>query len=327
MDRDSRKTIAPRDPGPPSVGFVDGDWLIEEDNAATRLGLRIVSKLHEEQSPYQKIEVYDSAFCGRLLVIDDIIMLTERDEFVYHEMMMHVPLAAHAWPRKVLIIGGGDGGCLREALKHESVERVVQCDIDERVTRGCAEHFPWVEKAIDDPRSELVFADGAAYVAEHAGEFDVIAIDSTDPVGPGKGLFEAPFYRSVGRALTNDGIVTAQTESPHWDGFLVAAIYRQLRQAFAFVTGYLCMTPSYPSGCWSLGFASNQDCAARPSDARRAASVAATCRYYNPEVHRAAFALPEFARRSIEDGDNMFAAFDDRSGEFVSKNVRKEPKE
>ncbi|RMF22525.1 MAG: polyamine aminopropyltransferase, partial [Deltaproteobacteria bacterium] len=274
------------DPGPPSFGFVEGDWFVEQDNGSTRLSMRVARLLHEERSPYQKISVYDTPFFGLMLAIDDIIMLTERDEFVYHEMLVHVPLLSLDAPRSVLIIGGGDCGCLREALKHPSLERAVQCEIDERVTRVCAEHFPWVQQAIDDPRAELVFADGVSYVAEHPGEFDAIIVDSTDPVGAGAALFRSPFYRSAAAALRPGGILTAQGESPHWDAGLVAAIHAELRAAFAHVTGYLCMTPSYPSGCWNLAFASDRARRPGPADDDRARFIAGSCLYYSPDVHR-----------------------------------------
>ncbi|RMD81505.1 MAG: polyamine aminopropyltransferase [Candidatus Dadabacteria bacterium] len=310
---DKKDPIGAGDPAPATAGFFDGDWYFEEDNGSSRIGMRVEARLHEEVSPYQKITVYQSPFFGKILTLDDVIMLTERDEFVYHEMLVHVPLLAHPNPRSVLVIGGGDCGCIREIVKHKSVERIVQCEIDERVTAVCAEHFPWVKSAIEDPRVELVFADGIAYVKEHPGEFDAILIDSTDPIGPSKALFQAPFYRSVEAALRGPGIVTAQAESPHWDAPLIAAIGAELRKAFPHVTGYLCMIPSYPSGCWHLAFASREPVARQPADPARAAAIAESCLYYTPEVHAAAFALPRFAELVIREGKNPFERFDRRN--------------
>lgn len=166
---------------PASRGFVEGGWLIEEDSAATRLGIRVQSKLYEERSPYQHIGVYQSAFFGRLLTLDGIMMFTERDEFVYHEMLTHVPLCSMAEPKSVLIIGGGDCGCLREVLRHPTVERVVQCDIDQRVTEVARRWFDWVAAASTDSRAELIYADGVRFIERNQRAYDLIIIDSTDP--------------------------------------------------------------------------------------------------------------------------------------------------
>ena len=296
---------------PASRGSFDGSWLIEETAGNARLGLRVERLLHEEKTRYQHIAIYDSPFFGRILTLDGIVMLTERDEFVYHEMLAHVPLCAIERPRAVLVIGGGDCGVAREVLKHATIERVVQCDVDERVTRVCEQHFPWVREVEADPRTELVFDDGVAYVDAHAGEFDLVVVDSTDPKGCAVELFSRSFYAKVGRALKPGGVMTAQTESPHWDANMVSSIYAEMRAPFRHVSAYLCMVPTYPSGCFSLAFASDGDVAAR-LDVDRAHDIGLRCRYYDPDVHRAAFALPRFARRVIEDGDNSFERFDAR---------------
>jgi spermidine synthase len=281
---------------PPNRGvFADG-WFTEENMGAARTGLRVRALLHEEQSEYQRIAVYDTAFFGKLLTIDDVIMLTERDEFVYHEMLIHVPLCAVPDPKQVLIIGGGDCGTLREALKHPGVERVVQCDIDERVTRVSEAHFPWVREAAGDPRAELIFDDGVRYIEEHRNTFDVIAIDSTDPVDHAAGLFRREFYGKVAAALRPGGVMTAQTESPHWEAHTVGAIYAEQRAAFTHATAYASWIPTYPSG-WHF-------------DEERAERLEPQCDYYNRALHRAAFALPTFARKAVESGKNRFERFD-----------------
>ena len=246
-----------------------------------------------------------------MLALDDLVMFTERDEFVYHEMLVHVPLCGIPEPKSVLIIGGGDAGCIREALKHPSVERVVLCEIDERVTRVCEEYFPWVADAVRDPRVELIFDDGVAFIEKHASTFDLIIVDSTDPIGPAVGLFLRDFYRKAARALKPGGVMAAQTESPHWGAPMVGAIYGELRHAFAHVAPYLGFIPTYPSGTWSWCWASADRAHDAFFDADRAAAIAAGCRYFNPEIHRAAFALPNFARAAA-DGRNFFARFDER---------------
>ena len=186
MSKPAEKTGAEPAARPLSVlhGRVSGDWYYEENAGTTRFGIRVTEKLHEERSAFQKLVVYETAFFGRVLTLDDVVMLTERDEFVYHEMLVHVPLCSMPEPRRVLIVGGGDCGALREALKHPNLERVVQCDIDERVTRVSEKFFPWVGKTLTDPRAELVFGDGIDYVKRHATSFDLVVVDSTDPVGP-----------------------------------------------------------------------------------------------------------------------------------------------
>lgn len=294
---------------PETTGFVDGDWYYEEDAGAIRLGMRITERLHRSRSAYQELTVYQTAFFGKLLTLDDVIMFTERDEFVYHEMLTHLPLVTIREPRSVLIIGGGDCGCLREALRHPGIERVVLCDIDEQVTRVCEQHFDWVAPAIADPRAELHFTDGVAFIEGQQAAFDLVIVDSTDPKGPGVGLFTAAFYAKVTRALKPGGVMVAQTESPHWDAPMVGAIYEQLRQAFGHVTAYTGAIPSYPSGYWTWAWASPDHEPDAFFAAERAAAVEPGCAYYNAQIHRAAFALPTFVRRALA-GEDPFARFE-----------------
>lgn len=296
---------------PETHGLEEGDWYYEEDMGSSRMGFKFASKLHEEQSPFQKICIYDTPFFGKLLTLDDVVMFTERDEFTYHELLIHVPLCSLPRPRTVLIIGGGDCGCMREALKHPELERVVQCDIDERVTRVCEEHFDWPRACQTDPRCELRFADGVAYLERAPEAFDLIVVDSTDPKGPGVGLFTADFYAKARRALKPGGVLVAQTESPFWDPGMVGAIYQQLGKVFETLTAYMGATPNYPSGTWSWAYASRGRQPLEHFDEERAARLEADCLYYNRDIHRACFALPNFARRAME-GENPFARFETR---------------
>ncbi len=282
-------------------GFADG-WFHEEADGSTRFAIRAKSHLHSENSRFQKIDVYDTDFFGRFLTLDDLVMLTERDEYVYHEMLIHVPLCSIPEPRAVLIVGGGDGGCIREALKHPSVERIVQCEIDERVTRVCEEYFPWVKQAIADPRVELVFDDGVSYVEQHREEFDLVVIDSTDPIGAAVGLFTREFYSKAAQALVAGGVLVAQTESPHWNPDTVGAIYDQLGQAFDHAVPYLGFIPTYPSGMWSWAYASNHREHDTFFDSERAERLGRECKYYNPDLQRGAFALPNFVKRALAGG-------------------------
>lgn len=281
-------------------GRLEDGWHTEEDFHALRLGLKVDAVLHEERSEFQDIAVYQSEFFGKILVLDGLIMLTERDEFVYHEMLTHVPLCSMPNPKSALVIGGGDCGALREILKHESVERAVQCEIDRRVTEVSREHFSWVDGVAEDPRVELVFDDGVAFMQARQGEFDLVIVDSTDPIGPAVGLFLREFYAEVAKSLKPGGVMVAQTESPFYAASACGKIRREMREAFAHVDSYLGFIPTYPSGCWSWSYASNHQRWDAYLDEARAQHIAQTTRYYNPQVHRAAFALPNFARDAFE---------------------------
>ncbi|MEL6543517.1 MAG: polyamine aminopropyltransferase [Myxococcota bacterium] len=311
MSKDTQAPASLRDGGeiPECHGFVEGNWYVEETAAAVRQSFRVNEILHSEDTKYQHLEVLDTPFFGRVMTLDGLVMLTERDEFVYHEMLIHVPLCSLRDPKRVLIIGGGDCGCLREALKHPGIEEVVQVDIDRRVTEVSAKWFDWVEAASSDPRATLLFEDGVRYIREHPRSFDLIVVDSTDPKGFALDLFMEDFYRQVADALKPGGVMTAQTESPHWSTDMVGAIYEQLRGAFPHVSAYLACVPTYASGLWTLAYASSTP---RPAvDTQRSELISAQCRYYNTQVHEGAFALPNFVRDALE-GENVFSAHDAR---------------
>ena len=191
-------------------------WFTEEcTEAGSAFSLEIHEKLHEEQTPYQKIEIYATKSFGKLMIIDGFVMLTERDNFIYHEMMSHPALLSHPMPRNVVIVGGGDCGTLLEVAKHGCVENIAQVEIDQRVTDLSLEHFPQLCAANSDPRVNLVF-DNAIKWFKNApvNSIDLIIVDSTDPIGPAKGLFSTPFYKDCFRALTTDGLLVQQSESP-----------------------------------------------------------------------------------------------------------------
>jgi len=284
---------------PEQRGSFDGEWFVEEAAGRAQLGIHVRSLLHQETSEYQDIAVYDTSFFGKLLTLDNLVMLTERDEFVYHEMLTHVPLLSIPEPREVLIIGGGDCGCAREALRHP-LTRVVQCEIDERVTRACEHHFSWVAPTLADSRLELVFGDGIRFVEDQEESFDVVIIDSTDPVGAAAGLFSSEFYQQVARALKPGGVMVAQTESPHWGSRIVTEVYRQIRSVFPGVEAFLGSVPTYPSGCWSWAYAGRDRRPHDYFDLRRVAELEPGCRYYNRSLQTGAFALPTFARQAVD---------------------------
>lgn len=295
---------------PQDKGFFEGNWFYEETIKALRLGFKVRKKLYEESSAFQKINVYDTAFFGRVLVLDGLVMLTERDEFIYHEMISHVPLCSIPEPKTVLIIGGGDCGTMREVLKHPSVEKVVQVEIDERVTRVSEKFFPWVRSTICDERVEMIFGDGIEYVQKTGAKYDLLVIDSTDPVGPALGLFVRDFYRMAARILSSNGVMVAQTESPYADPTSVHRIYTELRSVFEHVSAYHATVPTYPIGQWTWCYASPNRTPGCFFDMERAAQIESTCLYYNTGIQTAAFQLPNFMKL-ILNGQNPFLRFDE----------------
>jgi spermidine synthase len=283
---------------------LDENWFTEAlPEEGTAFSLRIAEKLHEEQSAFQKIEVYETTRWGRLLVLDGAVMLTQRDNFTYHEMMSHPVLFTHANPKRVLIIGGGDCGMLREVLRHPGVEQCVQVDIDERVTRVSEQFFPELCEANGDARAKLLFDDGIQYVKDApAGSVDVVIIDSTDPVGPAAGLFGEAFMRDVYRLLADDGLLVQQSESPilHRDSIL-KELYGVMRGAgFTKVVTLSYPVVGYPSGWWSATMAGKgADLTEfREQDAR---NKPFSTEYYNAAIHRGALAAPEFCKGLFTD--------------------------
>ena len=271
-------------------------WFTERQTKGVALSLLVERTLHVEDTPFQHLAVLETAEYGRMLVLDGMVMLTEADEFVYHEMLAHVPLLVHPDPRLVLVIGGGDGGTVREVLKHPTVERVVLAEIDERVIEAARRFLPSLSAGFGDPRLTLAVGDGIAHVRAHPGTYDAILVDSTDPVGPAEGLFGAEFYRMAAAALRPGGILAAQTESPFLNRDLIRRIQANMKEAFPFRRLYLAAIPTYPSGLWSFTLASGAEV---PYLAPRTAPGLAA-RYYTPEIHRAAFVLPPFAAELVE---------------------------
>jgi len=270
-------------------------WFYENYNEKAALGLKVRRKLHEEQSAFQKIEVFETEFFGNLLVLDGLVMLSEKDEFVYHEMIVHVPLCAHPKPERVLVIGGGDGGAIREILRYDIVKEAVLCEIDERVTRICERFFPSTTAGMNDPRVRCYFEDGFAFMQRHEDYFDVIITDSSDPVGPGVSLFREEYYRLVKKALRLGGIMVSQSESPWYYEDTMRSMTDAMARVFSSVQTYVAMIPLYPSGFWTITAASDT-CRLERFDEERSSAIALQCRYYNPAVHRGSLALPNFAR-------------------------------
>ena len=280
------------------------NWLHENfEHTGSAFGLRITRKLEEVQSPFQKIEMYQSTDWGNVMLIDGAMMVTTRDNFFYHEMMAHAPIYTHPDPKDVVIIGGGDCGTLREVLKHPGVESATQCDIDEQVTRMAEKWFPELCDSNHDPRAELLFDDGIAYMANcPAGSVDLVIVDSTDPVGPAEGLFNKAFYDSCFRALKDDGILVQQSESPLVLLDLIKAMRTEMGKAgFTTFKTLPFPQPCYPTGWWSCTLARKPGADAafgfREADAR---GKSFPTRYYSADVHRGALATPPFVAEALQ---------------------------
>lgn len=269
-------------------------WYTEKQTEDYGITARLRATLHTEKTPFQELAVLETMQWGRMLTLDGCVMTTERDEFVYHEMISHIVLCAHPDPRRVLVVGGGDGGVIREIVRHSPVEEAVLAEIDGRVIDVSREYFPQISSALDDPRVSVRVGDGIVHVKEHPGVYDVVIVDSTDPVGPAVGLFARDFFADIERALKPDGIFVAQTESPFLHADLIRNVQRDVRSLFPISRLYLASIPTYPSGLWSFTVGSKRYDPANVVDEARAAGL--ETRYYTPEVHRAAFALPRFVR-------------------------------
>ena len=276
-------------------------WFTEITTAqGAAFSIRIREKLHEEMTPFQTIEVFATEGFGNLMTIDGIVMLSSRENFLYHEMMAHPALFTHADPRRVCIIGGGDCGTLREVLKHPAVESVVQIDIDAGVTQAAELYFPELTASNTDPRARLLFEDGIQWMKQAgAGNLDLIIVDSTDPIGPAVGLFTQVFYSDCLNALAEGGILVQQSESPLYDMAILKAMHTAMRGA-GFTDSRTLFFPQtvYPSGWWSATMARRGAAldGFRVDDAR---NKPFETRYYNAEIHQGSLAQPEFFRRAL----------------------------
>lgn len=268
-------------------------WFTESDSNTSH-GYAISKILFSGQSDFQKVDVIETRSYGRMLVIDDCVMITDKDEFVYHEMISHIPMGFHPAPEKIVIIGGGDGGTVREFLRYPGVEEIVLCEIDKMVVDASKEFFPEVAKGLGDPRVKVRIGDGIAYMAELNSEVDIVVIDSTDPIGPGEGLFTGSFYKSVANALKPGGLMVAQSESPWYEKAILARIQNNIKQGFSCVRPYIGTVPTYPTGLWSWTVASNSDLSLEKFDINRFESISKNFKYLTSEGIKAAFTLPPF---------------------------------
>jgi len=274
-------------------------WAYETLRKNYRQGVKVIKTLFSGKSEFQQVDVLETEDYGRILLNDGLFMLSEKDEFVYHDMISHVPLFVHPNPKRVLIIGGGDGGTAREVLRHKNIERVVMVEIDKMVVDACREFISQTSNSLTDKRLELRIEDGVQYVRESKEFFDVILIDSTDPIGPAAPLFDQAFYQNAYNILSEDGIVVSQAETP-WDPEDVQSYMLQnQRKVFPKLFLYIYANMMYPGGHWCLGFASKKYHPILDFDVNRVKISGLEFSYYNEEVHRGAFMLPTFIKKKF----------------------------
>lgn len=275
-------------------------YLTEEQTENQRLTVRVTKTLHHEQTSFQELVIVETPQWGRLLALDGFFQTNDVDEFVYHEMGAHVPLFTHADPKRVLVIGGGDGGMVREVVKHPGVEHVDLVEIDGRVIETCKEYFPKISVALTgNPKVHVHVEDGIKWVQDREAEYDVIIIDSSEPVGPGEGLFTPEFYANVYKCLTGDGVMVAQTESPWTNAHVIQRAFGGISKSFPITRLYTCAVPTYPTGLWSFTLGSKKyDPLMAEAEGR---FQGMQTKYYTPAVHHAAFQLPRFVQAITEE--------------------------
>jgi len=282
-------------------------WFSEYHTKNVRFSIRVDSQLYSGQSDFQRIDVFDSPDFGRFLVLDGYMMLTERDEFIYHEMITHVPMSVHPNARKILVIGAGDGGVVGELLRFPAVEHIDLVEIDEQVVKVCRQFLPFTAKSLDDPRVHIHFEDGMRFVRTVENEYDVVIVDSTDPFGPGEGLFTKEFYGNCWRALREDGIMVNQHESPFYqnDSLAVQRAHKRIVESFDLSMVYQAHIPTYPSGHWLFGFSTKKYHPLNDFRPQYWKSLALKTRYYNTQLHVGSFALPNYVEDLLKDVEGL----------------------
>ena len=278
-------------------------WFSAMQTPNVKFFIRVERQLYSGQSEFQRIDVFESPEFGRFLTLDGYMMLTERDEFIYHEMITHVPLAVHPKVKRVLVIGAGDGGVIRELVRYPEIEDIDLVEIDELVVEVCRKYLPQTACRLDDPRVHIHYEDGLKYIRSCEDEYDLILVDSTDPFGPGEGLFTREFYGNCFKALKDDGIMINQHESPFYaeDAAACQSMHKLIVESFPISKIYQAHIPTYPSGHWLFGFASKKYHPLRDLDETRWNLRGLSCKYYTTTLHKGAFYIPAYVERLLKD--------------------------
>lgn len=277
-------------------------WYSEYYSDNVRFGIKVKKNIFSDKSDFQQVDVFDSYEFGRTLTLDGLMMVNEKDEFIYHDMIVHVPMASNPKIKKVLVIGGGDGGTVRELVRYEKIEKIDMVEIDKMVVDVAKEYLQYTSCSLDDKRVTLYYEDGIEFVKNKVDEYDLILVDSTDPIGPGEGLFTIDFYNNCFKALTKDGILINQNESPYYDTFAKEFIRanNKIRKVFPISKVYQFHMPTYPSGHWLFGFAAKTIDPLENANIEKWNELGIKTRYYNTEIHKGSFALPTYVKEMME---------------------------
>ncbi|MFT8708486.1 MAG: polyamine aminopropyltransferase [Sporolactobacillus sp.] len=278
-------------------------WFTEKHTDDVNFSIKVDRQLYSGMSDFQRIDVFDSPEFGRFLTLDGYMMLTEKDEFIYHEMIVHVPMMVHPNVRRVLVIGGGDGGAVRELTRYPAIEHIDLVEIDPQVVAVCRDFLPQTASKLDDPRVAIHYEDGLKFVRMCADAYDLIIVDSTDPFGPGEGLFTKEFYGNCYKALREDGLMVNQQESPFYpkDALAMQRAHQRIVVSFPISRVYQAHIPTYPSGHWLFGFASKRWHPLTDFTPARWKALNLATRYYNSSIHTGSFALPNYVKKLLED--------------------------
>ena len=277
-------------------------WYTEQQTDEVRFSIKVKQHLYTGKSEFQDVDVFESEEFGKFLTLDDLMMVTEKDEFIYHDMITHVAMATNPSIKKVLVIGGGDGGTVRELTRYSHIEKIDMVEIDKLVVDVSREYLPITASKLDDPRVSLYFEDGIRFVADTKEIYDLILVDSTDPIGPGEGLFTTEFYQNCFNILSDNGILVNQSESPYYDQFSheMKRAHKKIKNIFPISKVYQFHMPTYPSGHWLFGFASKKLDPIKDVDFDKWNALGIKTKYYNPQLHVGCFALPSYVQEMLD---------------------------
>ena len=280
-------------------------WYTEEHTDKVRFSIKVEEQLFKGQSDFQRIDVFKSQEFGTFFTLDGLMMVTEKDEFIYHDMIVHVPMATNPNIKNVLVIGAGDGGTVRELTRYKSIEKIDMVEIDKMVVDVCKEYLPQTASKLDDERVTLYFEDGLKFVRTVEDKYDLIIVDSTDPFGPGEGLFTKEFYGNCFKALKEDGILVNQHESPYYESYAksMKRAHKRIKESFPICRVYQAHIPTYPSGHWLFGFASKKYDPINSESIEEWNNLGLKTKYYNTDLHKASFALPNYVKEMLEDAN------------------------
>ncbi|WP_160034321.1 polyamine aminopropyltransferase [Paenibacillus sp. An7] len=272
-------------------------WFTEKQTEDFGITMKIKETYVSEKTDFQDLAMVKTEEFGNMLLLDGMVMTTEKDEFVYHEMVAHPVLYTHPNPEQVLVVGGGDGGVIREVLKHPQVKKAVLVDIDGKVIEYSKKYLPSIAGGLENPRVEVLVNDGFMHIHDHKNTYDVIMVDSTEPVGPAANLFTRGFYQGIYEALKEDGIFVAQTDNPWFKADLIQSVNKDVKEVFPIVRVYTANIPTYPSGLWTFTMGSKKY---DPLEVDESAIPEMDTKYYTPRLHKAAFVLPKFVEDLIK---------------------------